>query len=62
MFVPDELFPPLGMDIAYHCEDGLVFAHNIHNDPVVFTTCQANGAMNRHGGIGYWPTCISRKK
>ena len=62
MFLPDELYPSLGMDIAYHCEDGLVFAHNIHNDPVIYTTCQPNGKMKHHGKIGHWPICISRKK
>ena len=62
MYPPDELFPSLEMDIVYQCEDGSVFAHNFHNDPIVYTTCQSNGTMIRHGKIDYWPTCVDRKK
>ena len=61
MFEPDEIYIPVGMDIAYQCEDGFVFDHDITNDPIVYTTCEPNGTVIRHGKLAYWPTCVDRK-
>ena len=61
MFKPEELYVPIGMDIAYQCDDGSVFAHDVNNNPIVYTTCQPNGKMTLHGKMKEWPTCLIRK-
>ena len=59
MFMPNELYVPIGSEIAFKCDDGLVFAHDINNDPIVYTICEPNGTVIRHGKISFWPSCIS---
>ena len=61
LFKPERLYVPLGMDIAYECEDGWVFDHDIYSNPIVYTTCNPDGKMNLHGEKRNWPNCIIRK-
>ena len=61
MFMPNELYIPIGSEIAFKCDDGLVFSHDMNNNPIVYTICEPNGTMIRHGKINFWPTCVSRK-
>ena len=61
MFMPNDLYVPIGTEIAFKCDEGLVFAHDINNDPIVYTICEPNGTVIRHGKIQFWPICVSRK-
>ena len=61
MFKPERLYVPLGMDIAYQCDDGWVFDHDIYSNPIVYTTCNPDGKMYLHGEKRNWPNCIIRK-
>ena len=61
MFMPNDLYVPIGSEIAFKCDDGLVFSHDINNDPIVYTICEPNGTVVRHGKIDFWPTCVTRK-
>ena len=61
MFMPNELYLPIGSEIAFKCDDGLVFSHDMNNNPIVYTICEQNGTIIRHGKIKFWPTCVSRK-
>ena len=62
MFLPDDLYVPLGMDIAFQCDNDMVFSFDFNNLPIVYTTCQPNGIMKLHGKAKDWPTCVNRKK
>ena len=62
MFMPEQLYLPIGMDIAYHCDDGFVFDFDFNNRPTVYTTCQPKtGMITLHGKFKNWPNCVDRK-
>ena len=61
IFMPEEIYLPVEMDIAYRCEDGFLFQFNFNNRPTVYTTCQPNGIIKLHGKFENWPNCVDRK-
>ena len=48
IFMPEEFYLPIGMDIVYRCDDGFVFDFDFNNRPTVYTTCQPNGMITLH--------------
>ena len=61
MFMPNDLYVPIGSEIAFKCDDGLVFSHDINNDPIVYTICEPNGTVVRHGKIDFWRYRLVKK-